>query len=144
MVAGNIGSAASKKFSVIGDQVNLGARLESTNKNFDTRIMPSERSRDLAGAGTDACELDLIRVKGKRERTLAFELLAQKRDDDQSQAGHIAYRAQDWDKAEKLFNGCLEAIPDDPVPEVFLKRCTFLRENPPGPDWDGVWEYRNK
>ena len=144
VVAGNIGSSVTRKYSVIGDPVNLGARLEGANKNYGTRIILSERTRVLAGDAFHARELDLIRVKGKDEPTRIFELLATKPDSDLFASGLAAYRAQDWAAAEHIFNECQAASPDDPVPSAFLSRIPHLKADPPGPGWDGVWEFQTK
>ncbi|MGB0670750.1 MAG: adenylate/guanylate cyclase domain-containing protein [Rhodospirillales bacterium] len=149
MTVGNIGSSASRKFSVIGDPVNLGARLESANKNYGTRVMLSERTRDLAGDAAPVRELDLIRVKGKAQPTRVFELLAAPAPDDRLARALAAYRAQDWDRAEAAFTALRDDTPrddapNDPVPAVFLGRIQHLRANPPGADWDGVWAFETK
>lgn len=144
MIAGNIGSAASRKYSVIGDPVNLGARLEGANKNYGTRIMLSEITRNLAGLTIYARELDLIRVKGKSEPTRIFELLPEEPKADRFLDGLAAYRSQDWVSAERAFESCLISTPSDPVPNVFLDRISHLKTNQPGPDWDGVWEFHTK
>ena len=144
MVAGNIGSAASRKFSVIGDPVNLGARLEGANKNYGTRVILSERTRELAGDAAHVRELDLIRVKGKAEPTRIFELLPGSAARPLLEDGLAAYRAQDWARAEAAFEALRSDAPSDPVPEVFLERIAFLRSNPPGTTWDGVWVFETK
>jgi len=144
VIAGNIGSTTSRKFSVIGDPVNLGARLEGANKNYGTRVMLSERSWELAGPGFFARELDLIRVKGKTEPTRVFELLPAAPAANRFSDGLAAYRGQDWTNAENAFRSCQTDSPADPVPNVFLDRIAHLKANPPGQDWDGVWDFLTK
>jgi adenylate cyclase len=144
MVAGNIGSVASRKYSVILDPVNLGARLEGANKNYGTRIMMSQRTRDLAGPEIHVRELDLIRVKGKREPTRVFELLSSKTATDGFHTGLEAYRKQDWESAERAFKSCLSIAPNDPVPNVFLDQITHFKAQPPGSEWAGVWKFQTK
>ena len=144
MIAGNIGSAASRKFSVIGDAVNLGARLEGANKNYGTRIMMSEYTRNLVPLTVHVRELDLVRVKGKSEPTRIFELRPEEPEVDRFLDGLAAYRVQDWEKAEQAFKSHLTTAPTDPVPDVFLDRIAHLKANPPGPGWDGVWDFQTK
>jgi len=139
MVAGNIGSAASRKFSVIGDPVNLGARLEGANKNYGTGVILSERTRELAGDTVYVRELDLIRVKGKAQPTRIFELLAEAASRPPLEDGLAAYRAQDWPRAE----GAFSALRRD-VPAVFLDRIQYLQANLPGTAWDGLWTFETK
>ncbi len=144
MIAGNIGSSASRKYSVIGDPVNLGARLEGANKNYGTRAMLSERTRELISRDIHVRELDLVRVKGKSEPTRIFEVLAKDSKMGDLDEGLAAYRRQDWEVAEKAFESCRNAVPVDPVPGVFLERIAHLKANPPGANWDGVWEFQTK
>ena len=129
---------------MIGDPVNLGARLEGANKNYGTRIILSERTRDLAGSAVHVRELDLIRGKGKTEPTRIFELLPQEPAADRFHDGLTAYRAQDWESALREFQSCLTSAPGDPVPTVFLERISLLKAQPPGSNWDGVWEFQTK
>jgi adenylate cyclase len=144
VISGNIGSSATRKFSVVGDPANLGARLEGANKTYGTRIMLSQRTRELVGPEMAVRELDLIKVKGKTQPTRIYELRAAPMDTDRFMEGLAAYRAQDWNRAAGAFTACRQARPDDPVPGVFLDRIAMLRDTPPGPDWDGVWEFQTK
>lgn len=144
VISGNIGSSATRKFSVVGDPVNLGARLEGANKSYGTRVMLSDRTRELAGPDIPVRELDLIRVKGKTEPTRVYELLRADQPADDLSTGLDAYRRQDWDGATAAFAACREAQPADPVPAVFLERIAHLKANPPGTGWDGVWEFQTK
>ena len=111
---------------------------------FGTRVMLSESTRDLAGPEIFVRELDLIRVKGKSEPTRVFELLTGQPAADEFSNGLAAYRRQDWDQAEPAFKSCLAGSTTDPVPRVFIERIAHLRANPPGPNWDGVWEFQTK
>ncbi len=134
-------------FTIMGDPVNLGSRLEGANKAYGTRAMISERTRDLAGDGIAVRELDLIRVKGKHEPTRVFELLAAsdgKAALEHFHAGLDAYRHQAWDDAATAFKACLESNPDDPAAAVYLDRVAHLRADPPADDWDGVWVFETK
>ena len=142
MVVGTIGSTASRSFTVMGDPVNLGSRLEGANKAYGTHVMISDRTRELAG-DAPVRELDLIRVKGKEEPTRVFELRASAAPAD-FEAGVAAYRSQNWDAAEAAFQACLKVDPDDTPSMVYLDRVAHLRAAPPPTDWDGVWVFDTK
>lgn len=144
VVAGNIGSASTRKYSLVGDPVNLGARLEGANKNYGSGILLSDRTRELAGANIFARELDYVQVKGKTEPTRIHQLFATEQAPGSFAAGLEAYRAQDWDAAEQAFTACTTEAPDDPVPLAFLERIRHFRSQPPGAGWDGVWEFETK
>ena len=148
VVVGTVGSSASRSFTVMGDPVNLGSRLEDANKAYGTHIMLSERTRELAGPGFLIRELDLIRVKGKAQPTRVYELVV---DDeistssrDQFEAGITAYRARDWDAAEQAFASVLSAHPKDTPSQVYAERVDHLKKIPPPDKWDGVWVFETK
>jgi adenylate cyclase len=152
MIVGTVGSRVSMSFTIMGDPVNLGARLEGANKAYGTRAMISERTRELAGNDIAVRELDLIRVKGKSEPTRVYELLSVR--DEQLAlpapaceffpAGLKAYRRQAWDHSSAAFKACLESNPYDSAAAVYLERITQLRAKPPRSNWDGVWEFETK
>ncbi|MDV7338045.1 adenylate/guanylate cyclase domain-containing protein [Terasakiella sp. A23] len=144
VIAGNIGSSASRKYSLVGDPVNLGSRLEGANKNYGTHIIISERTRELAGETIHVRELDLIRVKGKTEPTRIYELFADEQETTLFDTALRAYRAQDWDGAIKAFEACEIQDPADPVPAIFKGRIDHLKQQPPGADWDCVWDFLTK
>lgn len=144
MIVGTIGSKVSRSFTVMGDPVNLGSRLEGANKTYGTQIILSEHTRDLAGQTIHARELDLIRVKGKTEPTRIFELLAAEPVADRFLAGLAAYRNQDWETAKREFESCRAMSPSDSASDVYIDRIAHLKTNPPGSDWDGVWDFQTK
>jgi len=144
MILGTIGSKASRSFTVMGDPVNLGSRLEGVNKTYGTRIILSERTRELAGKAIYARELDLIRVQGKMESTRIFELLDAEPEAGRFKTGLSAYRNQDWETAKHAFKSCTNETSTDSVAEVYLYRIAYLEANPPVADWDGGWDFRAK
>ena len=75
MVVGNMGSSSRMDYTLMGDNVNLGARLEGTNKVYGTNIIISEATYEYVKEHIVARELDLIRVKGKELPVKIYELV---------------------------------------------------------------------
>ncbi len=147
MIVGTVGSRAAKNFTIMGDAVNLGSRLEGANKVYGSHVMISDRTRTLAGDSIMVRELDLIRVKGKHDPTRVYELLAEPLDPAAAahfDAGLAAYRAQDWDAAEVAFAEALEQMPGDGPSALYRERIGHFRDTPPPADWDGVWTFTTK
>ena len=147
MVVGNMGSEDRFDYTMMGNAVNLAARLEGANKNYGTYSMISEMTYEPAKAAIEARELDLIRVVGINTPVRVYELIAKKGELSEEQKKGIAYfakglelyRKQEWDEATKYFNATFKFIPDDPPAKVFIGRCEAFKANSPGEDWDGVF-----
>jgi adenylate cyclase len=148
VVAGNIGSARRMDYTVIGDGVNVAARLEAANKQLGTRILISGSTRALLRGSYRLRELDLIRVRGKRAPVPVFEVRGLAADRVTRKEAHLndcfadglaAYRAGDWRAAVRQFEAALAIDPEDQPSQLLRQRALHYGEHAPPPDWDGVW-----
>jgi adenylate cyclase len=153
MLVGNLGSRYRFAYGALGDNVNLGSRLEGLNREYGTEIIIGENTAQLVGDVFRLRELDLVRVKGRHNAVRVYELLGQAGDLMPEQveralapfeAGLAAYRRQDWEAAEVCFNRALQVNPADGATRTMLERCRIYRQTPPPPDWDGVFEMLSK
>jgi len=158
IVTGNMGSRTRMNYTMMGDVVNTAARLEASAKQYGIYIQLTKQTIDLAGWDKfEVREIDKVRVVGKSEAVESYELMSEKGglDDRQMEMvglyneGLALYRKQEWDAAKEKFAASekLELVfPKRPTTpsRVYLDRCDHFKENPPGPDWDGVWVLTSK
>jgi len=151
MSVGNMGSKFRKAYTVLGDVVNLGARLEGITKMYGVAFLVSETTAHAAERYAYR-EIDSVRVKGKDRGVTIFEPLGLEEElsrDVLDRAGRFQqslelYRNQDWDGAEAILHELLVAEPDCFLYNLYLERIAHFRENPPGEDWDGVFTFMTK
>jgi len=151
IVSGNIGSKKRMDFTMIGDGVNLAARLESACKQYSAKILISEFTKARLKGTYRMREIDLVVVKGKTVPIAVYEVLDYHTQDSFPHLmevlslfkdGVSKYRAMNWDGAQAQFDKCLELNPKDALSQMYLDRCELLRTSPPpvvDGQWNGVW-----
>jgi hypothetical protein len=152
MVVGNMGTENKMNYTIMGNAVNLAARLEGVNKQYGTRILTSEETINQTGGKFLTRRLDKVRVVGVNKPVLLYELLDMA---DEAPAALVKlaslfeqalviFENRDWTAAEAAFDAVLNLDSRDVPAQLYRERCLSFRQKPPEKDWDGIFNLNEK
>ncbi len=152
MVVGNMGTPKKMDYTIMGNAVNLAARLEGVNKQYGTGILISEETYKAGGDDFTVRKLDRVRVVGINTPVRLYELIEEKSltDSKTLEAVEIFHSAleifeeREWVKAQKNFTKVLKIFPDDGPAKKYIERCKEFMKKIPPKDWDGVFSLSMK
>jgi adenylate cyclase len=153
MIVGNMGGKDRFDYTVIGDSVNLAARLESANKQYKSNIMISDFTYTHVKDKVVVRELDLIQVKGKNEPVKVYELLGttkmemtgnKKQSLELYHEGLRLYRARQWEEANAYMLQAYSLDETCYAAQIYSERASLYKLTPPPDDWNGIFVMTSK
>jgi len=152
MVVGNMGTTQRLNYTIMGNAVNLAARLEGVNKQYGTWTLISETTKIEAGDDFLFRSLDQVRVVGINTPVRLYEVVAEMSAATPAQKEVVAhfeegirlFESREWAKGIRKFEEALKIIPDDGPSLTFLERCQKNQKTPPAASWDGVFNLNTK
>ena len=151
MVVGNMGTDKKMNYTIMGDAVNLAARLEGVNKQYHTWILASDETIQQTEGRLLVRRMDQVRVVGKSEPVQLYNILSTLEDASEEQKRLVelfhealdSFKQREWKKAEEGFKEVFDIEGDGPA-ALYIKRCEHYLKQPPEDSWDGVFNLTEK